>query len=110
HPELGHSEHACAMHLAETLADAGLTAELGAGGMATAFRAVREGARTGGHSGIVALYDAVPAVADDGSIRPTHSCGHGPIAGSVVAAVAGAPRPARGGGRGGRPRRGPPPR
>jgi metal-dependent amidase/aminoacylase/carboxypeptidase family protein len=27
-------------------------------------------------------------VADDGSIRPTHSCGHGPIAGSVVAAAA----------------------
>ena len=30
----------------------------------------------------------MPAVADDGSIRPTHSCGHGPIAGSVVAAAA----------------------
>ena len=89
HPELGHSEHACATYLAETLADAGLTAELGAGGMETAFRAVLEGARPGGTVGIVALYDAVPAVADDGSIRPTHSCGHGPIAGSVVAAVAG---------------------
>jgi metal-dependent amidase/aminoacylase/carboxypeptidase family protein len=89
HPELGHSEHACATYLAKTLADAGLTAEVGAGGMETAFRAVLEGARPGGTVGIVALYDAVPAVADDGSIRPTHSCGHGPIAGSVVAAVAG---------------------
>lgn len=88
HPELGHEEHACASHLVEALADAGLAVELGAGGMDTAFRAVLEGSRPGRTVGIVALYDAVPAVADDGSIRPTHSCGHGPIAGSVVAAAA----------------------
>jgi hypothetical protein len=53
HPELGHCEHACATYLAETLADSGLTAELGAGGMETAFRAVLEGARPGGTVGIV---------------------------------------------------------
>ena len=41
-----------------------------------------------GVAGYSALYDAVPAVAADGSIVPTHSCGHGPIAGSVVAAAA----------------------
>jgi metal-dependent amidase/aminoacylase/carboxypeptidase family protein len=88
HPELGHEEHACASHLVEALVDAGFTAELGAGGMETSFRAVLEGERPGRTVGIVALYDAVPAVMDDGSIRPTHSCGHGPIAGSVVAAAA----------------------
>ncbi len=88
HPELGHEEHACAAFLVETLADAGLVVELGAGGMETAFRAVLQGDRPGRTVGIVVLYDAVPAVMDDGSIRPTHSCGHGPIAGSVVAAAA----------------------
>ena len=88
HPELGHEERLCASHLVEVLGDAGFDTELGAGGMQTAFRAVLEGGRPGRTVGIVALYDAVPAVADDGSIRPTHSCGHGPIAGSVVAAAA----------------------
>ena len=88
HPELGHEEHACASFLVDALSDAGLAAELGAGDMQTAFRAVLDGGRPGRTVGIVALYDAVPAVADDGSIRPTHSCGHGPIAGSVVAAAA----------------------
>ncbi|HMG98922.1 MAG TPA: M20/M25/M40 family metallo-hydrolase, partial [Gaiellales bacterium] len=88
HPELGHEEHLCASHLVEVLGDAGFDTELGAGGMQTAFRAVLEGGRPGRTVGFVALYDAVPAVADDGSVRPTHSCGHGPIAGSVVAAAA----------------------
>jgi metal-dependent amidase/aminoacylase/carboxypeptidase family protein len=88
HPELGHAEHLCASHLVEVLGDAGFDTELGAGDMQTAFRAVLEGGRPGRTVGIVALYDAVPAVADDGSVRPTHSCGHGPIAGSVVAAAA----------------------
>jgi metal-dependent amidase/aminoacylase/carboxypeptidase family protein len=88
HPELGHEEHRCAAYLSVTLTRAGLDVDLGAGGMETAFRAVLEGSRPGRTVGIVALYDAVPAVAEDGSIRPTHSCGHGPIAGSVVAAAA----------------------
>jgi metal-dependent amidase/aminoacylase/carboxypeptidase family protein len=87
HPELGHEEHLCAAYLVDALADAGLAVEHGAGGMETAFRGVLQGGRPGRTVGIVALYDAVPAVMDDGSIRPTHSCGHGPIAGSVVAAV-----------------------
>jgi metal-dependent amidase/aminoacylase/carboxypeptidase family protein len=88
HAELGHEEFACARHLAEALAEAGLTVEAGSGGMQTAFRAVLEGGRPGRRVGVVALYDAVPAVARDGSLRPTHSCGHGPIAGSVTAAAA----------------------
>src|SRR5437870_7566258 len=88
HPELGHEEHACSAHLADALAGAGLEIERGVGGMATAFRATLRGARPGRTIGIVALYDAVPAIAPDGSMVPTHSCGHGPIAGSVVAAAA----------------------
>ena len=37
--------------------------------------------------GIVALYDAVAAVREDGSLEAVHSCGHGPIAGAVVGAA-----------------------
>jgi metal-dependent amidase/aminoacylase/carboxypeptidase family protein len=70
HPELGHEEHLCAAHLVDALAAAGLDTELGAGGMETAFRATLRGGRPGRTIGIVALYDAVPAVTGDGSIRP----------------------------------------
>ena len=49
----------------------------------TAFRAVLAGSRP-----CTSAWRSTgrAAVADDGSLRPTHSCGHGPIAGSVVAA------------------------
>jgi metal-dependent amidase/aminoacylase/carboxypeptidase family protein len=88
HPELGHEEFACSAHVAEALRAVGFEVELGIASMPTAFRATLRGARPGRSVAIVALYDAVPAVAADGSIVPTHSCGHGPIAGSVVAAAA----------------------
>jgi metal-dependent amidase/aminoacylase/carboxypeptidase family protein len=87
HPELGHEEHASSRHIAARLADGGFQVERGVGDMATAFRATLVGARPGRSIGIVALYDAVPAVRADGSIEPVHSCGHGPIAGGVVASA-----------------------
>jgi metal-dependent amidase/aminoacylase/carboxypeptidase family protein len=87
HPELGHEEHACAAHLTDRLSAAGLQVEEKAAGLDTAFRAVLAGGRGGRRVGVVALYDAVAAVRDDGSVAAVHSCGHGPIAGSVVGAA-----------------------
>ncbi|HEY1596510.1 MAG TPA: hypothetical protein VGF74_14020, partial [Thermoleophilaceae bacterium] len=87
HPELGHEEHACAAHLTERLSAAGLEVEEKAAGLDTAFRAALAGGRAGRRVGVVALYDAVAAVRDDGSVEAVHSCGHGPIAGSVVGAA-----------------------
>jgi metal-dependent amidase/aminoacylase/carboxypeptidase family protein len=87
HPELGHEEHECSRFVAGALAGAGLNVERGVGGMETAFRASLEGAQAGRTVGLVCLYDAVPAVRPDGSVEAVHSCGHGPIAGGVTAAV-----------------------
>jgi metal-dependent amidase/aminoacylase/carboxypeptidase family protein len=84
HPELGHEEHACAAHLAGRLAEAGLQVEEKVAGLDTAFRASLQGGRAGRRVGIVAQYDAVAAVREDGSVDAVHSCGHGPIAGSVL--------------------------
>ena len=56
--------------------------------METAFRARLRCARPGRSVGLVALYDAVPSVPPHGGIEPVHSCGHGPIAGAVVGALA----------------------
>lgn len=87
HPELGHAEYESSRYLADRLEDAGLVVERGVGGMETAFRATLTGGKTGRSVGLVALYDAVPAVRAHGAITPVHSCGHGPIAGGVVAAA-----------------------
>lgn len=87
HPELGHEEHACAAYLADVLERAGLEVERGAGGMPTAFRAGLAGGRPGRHVGMVALYDAVPALRPDGTTQAVHSCGHGPLAAGVIAAA-----------------------
>jgi metal-dependent amidase/aminoacylase/carboxypeptidase family protein len=87
HAELGHKEHECSSFVADRLASAGYEVERGAGGMDTAFRAVLGGSAAGNTVGFVCLYDAVPAVRPDGTIEPVHSCGHGPIAGGVVAAA-----------------------
>ena len=87
HPELGHEEHACSRYLCERLAGAGLEVEPGVGDIATAFRAVLRGVRPGRSVGLVCLYDAVPTLRKDGRVEPVHSCGHGPIAGGVVAAA-----------------------
>jgi metal-dependent amidase/aminoacylase/carboxypeptidase family protein len=87
HPELGHEEHECSAHLCETFAAAGLSVEQGIARMETAFLATLEGAKPGRSVGLVCLYDAVPAVRPDGRVDAVHSCGHGPIAGGVTAAV-----------------------
>jgi metal-dependent amidase/aminoacylase/carboxypeptidase family protein len=87
HPELAHEEHLCAAHLAGRLGDAGLRVEQGVAGLGTAFRAALAGGRAGRRVGIAALYDAVAAVREDGSIEAIHSCGHGLIAGAVVGAA-----------------------
>jgi len=87
HPELAHEEFECSRFLAAQLEQAGYSVELGIAGMPTAFRA-RLDAQPGGRAiGIVDLYDAVPAVAADGSVHPVHSCGHGPLAGGVAGAA-----------------------
>ncbi len=85
HPELAHREVACAAHLAEVLEAAGYRVERGVADMPTAFTAELEGAHPGATVGIIAMYDAVPVVGADGEPVPTHACGHGPIAGGVVA-------------------------
>jgi metal-dependent amidase/aminoacylase/carboxypeptidase family protein len=87
HPELGHEERECSAFLCETLEAAGLAVERGVGGMETAFRATLDGSRPGRSVGPVCLYDAVPAVREDGRVGPVHSCGHGPIGGGVTGAA-----------------------
>jgi len=87
HPELGHQEHQCAAHLAGRLAEAGLRVEPGVAGLGTAFRAALTGGRAGRRVGVVALYDAVAAVREDGSVQAVHSCGHGLIAGAAAGAA-----------------------
>ena len=67
--------------------DAGLRVEQGVAGLGTAFRAALAGGRAGRRVGIAALYNAVTAVREDGSIEAVHSCGHGLIAGAVVGAA-----------------------
>jgi metal-dependent amidase/aminoacylase/carboxypeptidase family protein len=87
HPELGHEEYRCCEYLCAALTRAGLEVERGSAGMDTAFRATLNGTRAGRSLGVVCLYDAVPAVRPDGRIEAVHSCGHGPIAAGVIAAV-----------------------
>jgi len=87
HPELAHEEHLCAAHLAGRLGEAGLRVEQDVAGLGTAFRAALAGERAGRRVGITALYDAVAAVREDGSVEAVHSCGHGLIAGAVVGAA-----------------------
>ena len=87
HPELAHEEHRCADRLVGQLRDGGLHVEEGVAGLDTAFRAVLSGRRAGRRVGIVALYDAVAAVREDGALEAVHSCGHGLIAGAVVGAA-----------------------
>lgn len=87
HPELAHEERECSRFLAGQLEEAGYDVELGVAGLPTAFRARLEAAPGGRGVGIVDLYDAVPAVRPDGSAKPVHSCGHGPLAGGVAGAA-----------------------
>ena len=87
HPELGHSEFQCSKFLADQLAAKGLDIQRGVGGMDTAFTATVQGAKPGRSVGLVCLCDAVSTIRPNGTIEPVHSCGHGVIAGSVVAAA-----------------------
>ena len=87
HAELAHEEHQCAAHLIGRLRDAGLRVDESVAGLETAFRAALAGGEPGHRVGIVAVYDAVAAVREDGSLEAVHSCGHGPIAGAVVGAA-----------------------
>jgi metal-dependent amidase/aminoacylase/carboxypeptidase family protein len=87
HPELAHSELRCARFLTDQLMRKGLDVELGVGGMDTAFTATVQGTRAGRSVGLVCLYDAVSTIRPGGEIEAVHSCGHGVIAGSVVAAA-----------------------
>lgn len=87
HPELAHEEHLRAAHLAGRMRDAGLRVEQGVARLGTAFRAALTGRRAGRRVGIAALYDAVAAVREDGSVEAVHSCGHGLIAGAAVGAA-----------------------
>jgi metal-dependent amidase/aminoacylase/carboxypeptidase family protein len=88
HPELPHAEVECSAHLVATLRSLGLEVQPGLAGMETGFRALLRGAAPGRRVGIVALYDAVASVPPNGGIEAVHSCGHGPIAGGVVGALA----------------------
>jgi len=88
HPELPHEEHECSAHLMALLRTMGLSVQPDLAGMETGFRAVLEGASPGRTVGIVALYDAVASVPSEGGIKAVHSCGHGPIAGGVIGAMA----------------------
>ena len=88
HPELPHEEHESSAHLMALLGSLGLEVEAGLSGMATGFSATLRGAHEGRTVGIVALYDAVASVPPEGGIRAVHSCGHGPISGAVVGALA----------------------
>jgi metal-dependent amidase/aminoacylase/carboxypeptidase family protein len=69
HPELAHEEHLCAAYLAGRLGGAGLRVEQDVAGLGTAFRAALAGGRAGRRVGIAALYDAVAAVRENGSIE-----------------------------------------
>lgn len=88
HPELPHEEQRSSAYLMDVLRSLGLEVEAGLAGMATGFRATLRGSHAGRTVGIVVLYDAVASVPPEGGIRAAHSCGHGPIAGSVIGAVA----------------------
>lgn len=88
HPELGFEEHKCADYLIDVFETLGLGVERPVSGIGTAFKATLRGRGSGPRVGLVLLYDAVPTVAEDGSYRPNHSCGHNVISGAVTGAVA----------------------
>ena len=85
HPELAHEEVQGADRIAAALRP--LEVERPFAGMETALRAVLRGALPGPAIAVVAVYDAVGVPAADGTLRPAHSCGHGPIAGAVAGAA-----------------------
>jgi amidohydrolase len=79
-PETAYAEHRSAALLVEVLARHGVRAELGAGGLDTAFRA-EVGSGDGPVIAVLAEYDALPGVG--------HACGHNVIAATGVGAFLG---------------------
>jgi metal-dependent amidase/aminoacylase/carboxypeptidase family protein len=86
HPELAYEEYECSTYLVNSLSELS-EAELGFAGMPTGFRAVVRGVEPGPTVGLVAVYDAVGIVQDNGVLQGVHSCGHGPVSGAVVGAA-----------------------
>lgn len=89
HPELGYEEYQCSDYLVGVLEQLGMDVIRPVAGIRTAFRSTLKGTtKDGPRVGLVMLYDAVPAVGEDGAYIPNHSCGHNVISGAVVGAVA----------------------
>jgi metal-dependent amidase/aminoacylase/carboxypeptidase family protein len=86
HPELAYEEYQCARYLLNSLSEMS-EAEEGLDGMPTGFRATVRGAEPGPTVGLVAVYDAVGVVRENGALEAVHSCGHGPVSGAVVGAA-----------------------
>ena len=79
HPELGYEEYESAEAVARAAQAAGFDVERGAGGLATAFRAIKGSGSL--HVALCAEYDALPDVG--------HACGHNIIAASSLGAAIG---------------------
>ncbi len=78
-PETAYAEHESAATLVQVLARHGITAQMGTGGVATAFRAEIGGGGPDGDGPTIAIlaeYDALPDVG--------HACGHNVIAATGV--------------------------
>jgi metal-dependent amidase/aminoacylase/carboxypeptidase family protein len=86
HPEVAYEEYECANYILNSLSEMS-EAERGLAGMPTGFRATVRGAEPGPTVGLVAVYDAVGVVRDNGALEAVHSCGHGPVSGAVVGAA-----------------------
>jgi metal-dependent amidase/aminoacylase/carboxypeptidase family protein len=86
HPELAYEEYECANYILNSLSEMS-EVERGLAGMPTGFRATVRGAEPGPTVGLVAVYDAVGVVRDNGALDPVQSCGHGPVSGAVVGAA-----------------------
>jgi amidohydrolase len=80
-PELGHQEHKASKLLVERLKAHDYEAKLGISGMETAFTATIKGRGDGPNIGILAEYDALPAIG--------HACGHNLIAAAALGAAIG---------------------
>ncbi|SES30125.1 M20 family metallopeptidase [Salisediminibacterium halotolerans] len=80
-PELGGEEVFASKTLTETLEAHGFKVERAAAGVPTAFHAVYESGKEGGHIGLMCEYDALPDLG--------HACGHNLIGTQGVAAAIG---------------------
>lgn len=79
HPEPAYEEHRSVATLVELLARHGITAQAGAHGVETAFRAEVRGREDGPTIAVLAEYDALPGIG--------HACGHNVIAATGVGAL-----------------------